>query len=130
VGPFELRAGGFGTFGSGRTVRVLWIGVGGETDRLRALAGRVEDATEPLGFPREKRPFAAHLTLARVRDDADRVTRERLHAALQPFLSKESAAPAIPSLRADRVSLMQSTLQRGGAVYRAVEVVQLQGARS
>ncbi|MGH7322301.1 MAG: RNA 2',3'-cyclic phosphodiesterase, partial [Candidatus Rokuibacteriota bacterium] len=95
--PFELRPEGLGTFHGGRnphftrkfpreaypsTLRVLWVGVSGDTDRLADLAARIETALEPHGVEREKRPFSAHLTLARVRDEADRATRERLSHAL------------------------------------------------
>jgi 2'-5' RNA ligase len=144
VAPFELRPEGLGTFHGGRNphftrqyrrerypsnVRVLWVGVEGDTALLAELAARVEAAISPLGFPTEKRPFAAHLTLARVRDEASKETRERLSSALAPFVSKsgvvvgvfdEARVPKFPRLRVESLSLMQSTLQRGGAVYRAL----------
>ncbi len=146
---FELRPEGLGTFHGGRnlhftrkfpreaypsTVRVLWVGLSGETDRLAELAARIETALEPHGVEREKRPFSAHLTLARVRDEADRATRERLSHALAPYASRSTMVvgrfdadrvPRFPPFRVDRVSLMQSTLQRGGAVYHAVETFAL-----
>ena len=141
---FDLQPSGIGAFHGGRNqhftrsypresypqnIRVLWVGVHGDTAALAALADRVEGALNPLGFPREKRAFSAHLTLARVREDASRETRIALSEALRPFLSEGSITPAVfdasrvpqfPSFRADRVSLMRSTLQRGGAVYDAV----------
>jgi 2'-5' RNA ligase len=144
VASFELRPEGFGAFHGGRNLhytrqhpreayptnmRVLWVGIGGETRRLAELAGRVEAALQPLGFPGEKRTFAAHLTLARVREDADVETRRRLAEALQPYLSKSTEAvgryrpelvPVFPPFRAEHVSLMRSTLGRGGATYDAL----------
>ena len=141
VAPFDLQPSGIGAFHGGRSqhftreypresypqnIRVLWVGVHGDTAALAALADRVEGALNPLGFPREKRAFSAHLTLARVRDDASRETRIALSEALRPFLSEGSITPAVfdaarvpvfPAFRAERVSLMRSTLLRGGAVY-------------
>jgi 2'-5' RNA ligase len=119
AGAFELRPEGVGTFG-GRRPRVVWVGVGGETSRLAALADRVEQAISPLGFPREQRAFSAHLTLARVREDASPAAREAIAAGGAAF-----RAPVFTSFRVERVSLMRSTLQRGGAVYDAVSVVEL-----
>ncbi|MBW2674304.1 MAG: RNA 2',3'-cyclic phosphodiesterase, partial [Deltaproteobacteria bacterium] len=49
--------------------RILWLGVGGEIDRLAALQEAIEsDLERECGFPGEKRPFKAHLTLGRARD--------------------------------------------------------------
>jgi hypothetical protein len=67
-------------------LRVLWVGFRpADRDALVALADRVELALNPLGFPREKRPFSPHLTLARTRDDADRASREALYRAVEPY---------------------------------------------
>jgi len=120
VAPFALQPRGIGSFGGWRGLRVVWVGVGGETKALAALAGRVEDALAPLGFERERRRFAAHLTLARVREDASPDERERLHDALARF---EPAA--YEAFRVERFSLMRSTLQRGGAVYEALASFEL-----
>lgn len=56
---FELFLRGGGTFGG----RVLWVGVAGDADALRALA---DDVRRAVGVT-EERPFRAHLTLARGR---------------------------------------------------------------
>lgn len=115
VSPFTLQPRSIGSFGGRRNLRVVWIGIEGDVNALAGLAGRVEKALAPLGVPAEQRAFAAHLTLARVRADAAPADRERLHDLL-----RGSAPPDIPAFRVERVSLMQSTLQRGGAVYAAL----------
>lgn len=146
VAPFELRPDGLGTFHGGQNphftrrfpretrhhnVRALWVGIGGETERLADLASRADAALASLGFPTETRRFTAHLTLARVRADVDRATRERLWRTLEPYVSKSTMVvgrfdpgqvPRFPPFRVDRVSLMQSTLAPDGATYRALEV--------
>jgi 2'-5' RNA ligase len=118
-------------------LRVLWVGFRpADRDGLVALADRVERALDPLGFPREQRPFSPHLTLARTRDDADRASREAAYRALEPYLSastrtgsfRPELVPEFPQFKADHVSLMQSTLQRGGAVYQALTKFPLVGA--
>jgi 2'-5' RNA ligase len=120
VAPFALQPDRIGSFGGRRGLRVIWAGVGGETAALTGLAQRVEDALAPLGFDRERRPFAAHLTLARVREDASPAERERLYDALARL-----ATPPVAPLRVERFCLMRSTLQRGGAVYDAVATFEL-----
>ncbi|MBD2868923.1 RNA 2',3'-cyclic phosphodiesterase [Paenibacillus arenilitoris] len=65
-GPFPLRLDGAGTFGSPPAApRVLWAAVIGGRDALTALHLSVAQATLPLGFAKEERPYSPHVTLAR-----------------------------------------------------------------
>ena len=64
---FSLFLNGTGTFPNLRRPRVLWIGIGGETDLLCKLQNSIETALEEKGFPREDRVFTPHLTVGRVR---------------------------------------------------------------
>ena len=121
VAPFELTPLGVGSFG-GRSVRVIWIGLGGDEGALSDLAENVETALEPLGFDREQRDFNAHLTLARVRDDATPADRLRLHEAITRF-----DAPVFPSFRVTHFVLMQSILGQGSAHYRPLAKFPLTG---
>ncbi|WP_309120085.1 RNA 2',3'-cyclic phosphodiesterase [Paenibacillus sp.] len=84
--PFELSLGGFGTFGRGRAAPdILWCGVAGGTDELRALHARVDAAAASCGVARDTRPFRAHITAARkYRGDAPFAAHASLLAALPP----------------------------------------------
>ncbi len=121
VASFDLTPLGIGSFG-GRNVRVIWIGLGGDEGALADLAEDVEHALAPLGFPSEQRAFNAHLTLARVRDDAAPADRARLHDALTRF-----DAPRFPTFRVTEFVLMQSILGAGGARYRPLARLALTG---
>ena len=61
---FELAIAENGFFPNAKAPRVFWIGVG-PSDRLLALAKRVDDVVAELGLAREERPYSPHLTLAR-----------------------------------------------------------------
>lgn len=121
--PLRLQPGGLGSFGGRRNMRVVWLGVGGETDALAALASSVDEAVAPFGFERERRRFAAHLTLARVRETAPLDERARLHAALAAI-----DTPAFTPFTAGHLSLMRSTLSPSGARYDALATFRLGGA--
>jgi 2'-5' RNA ligase len=121
--PFEVTPLGVGSFGGPRNLRVIWVGVGGDGGALANLAERVAGAMAPRGFAKEARSFNAHLTLGRVRDTAGRDDRARLHDALSRF-----DPPDYPAFRVDHVSLMESTLGPGGAVYRQLAEYPLEGA--
>ncbi|WEH42950.1 RNA 2',3'-cyclic phosphodiesterase [Streptomyces sp. AM 2-1-1] len=61
--PPGLALRGSGTFDD----RVLWSGVDGDLDALRALAADVRTAVRDQGVAFAERPFRPHLTLARAR---------------------------------------------------------------
>lgn len=64
-GPFDLSLKGAGTFGHRDSASVIWVGIKDTGQTLYKLQADLESALEPLGFPREDRPFKPHLTLAR-----------------------------------------------------------------
>jgi 2'-5' RNA ligase len=67
---FRVRAKGLGAFPDALSPKVLWLGVEAEGGALDALSAAIDDALHGIGFPKEKRKFHAHLTLARVKDAA------------------------------------------------------------
>jgi 2'-5' RNA ligase len=93
--PAILRLRGLGAFPQPERPKVIWLGVAGESEsnqgRLLSLARAVEDWMAELGFPREERPYRAHLTLGRVRD------RHQPRPARRPVGSRgDSQAPLSP----------------------------------
>ncbi len=116
IEPFELqvRPANIGSFGGAR-VRVVWVGLEGDVDGLATMASRVDAALAPLRFPRERRPFAAHLTLARVPDRASPEERRRLADVVARF-----RPPALPSMILTKAGLIRSVLGPGGSVYHEI----------
>ena len=102
---FEARLGGVGTFGRGRAVRVLWLGVEAGAAELTALAGQAEKACRRVGLAPEPRPFNPHLTLARARD----------RGGVQ--VSELPPLPAVPAWTVDEFALFQSRVTPAGAIY-------------
>jgi 2'-5' RNA ligase len=107
--PFILQAKGIGTFPTPKAPRVVWLGVEGEVARLSALADKVESVCAGLKFPKEDRPFKAHLTLGRVKSPRGR---SALVTMLESFKDAD-----LGEFKADAVSVMKSELKRTGAVY-------------
>jgi RNA 2',3'-cyclic 3'-phosphodiesterase len=104
--PFDAVLAELGTFPSTRRAKILWIGIGAGSDRLRALAADVDDALAPLGFECEKRPYVPHLTSGRVRG--------------RPLNFDLASGAGGMRFRVKRVELMESTLAAEGATYRTV----------
>lgn len=107
AGAFSLSLENVGSFG-GKSPRVVWVGLGGETERLSALAESIDKAFALHGFEREKRPFKPHLTLARVREGAE-----------VEALSKAIREVRLPrrEFTAERLIFMKSTLSPTGSIY-------------
>ena len=83
-GPCVLTVTGIGVFPHAERPNVVWAGLDG-AQTLVDLAADLESGLEPLGFARENRPFAPHLTLARVKFRPPESLRELLsrHAKTQ-----------------------------------------------
>lgn len=65
--PFDIMIRGMGIFGSKRHPRVLWLGLGGDIDRMAVFRDDLQNALQPFGLKPERRPFRPHLTLGRFR---------------------------------------------------------------
>jgi 2'-5' RNA ligase len=120
VSPFQLEVKDLGVFPNLRRVQVVWVGVGGEVDKLAKLQQRLESNLAGLGFAPERRRFTPHLTLARLRDRASLEEREGLGKLIAS--TKFEAAYTFP---VDAVSLMRSQLTREGAIYSRIGSVEL-----
>jgi 2'-5' RNA ligase len=71
LAPFRFQLGGSGAFPNSRRARVIWIGATEGAGPMAAVAGAVNAGLAPLGYEAETRPFRSHLTVARLRDQAD-----------------------------------------------------------
>jgi len=108
--PFEVKVEGLGCFPPGGGVDVLWVGLKDLSGQLAACQAKCEDLIEPLGFPRERRRFSPHLTLARNRD---RTNGPKIRAAL-------AAEPptVVGTQTVTGVTFYQSTLTPQGPIYK------------
>jgi 2'-5' RNA ligase len=61
---FKLNISGIGNFPGKGSIRVLWLGLGGETDRLNVLQNMIDASLKNLGFAVEKRSYTPHITIA------------------------------------------------------------------
>lgn len=115
--PFEIALGGIGAFPSLRGPRVVWVGMEAGAEALTALQAEVEARLQPVGFPRERRPFSAHLTLGRVRSPRNL---DRLAEAVARTPSR-----GLGSMDVARIELMRSQLSPQGSIYTVLETFPL-----
>lgn len=107
--PYSITFGGLGVFPPKGAPRVVWVGLidgGEETVRLRdAVQSRLEEA----GAPRDPRPFAPHLTLARWRDGRPRDRR-----------AVRESRERLATVRVEGVTLFESRPSSAGPAYTAL----------
>lgn len=118
-----LTLDGIGAFPNTRRPNVVWVGVGGDVERTQKLADQIDRACAALGFPRETRPFSAHLTLGRVKRD--------VRPSDQQFVGEMIAHAQVGELgrfRVERVSIMKSDLRPTGSVYTQLSAFELSPA--
>jgi len=109
--PIDFTLQGIGAFPNTRNPKVVWAGLrtcAPLPDLQRQLAGGLE----ALGFQKDPKPFAAHITLGRVRDN-------RARDALRSLL-EERQDRCFGEFQAGRLALIESDLQPSGPVYTTV----------
>jgi 2'-5' RNA ligase len=113
IEPFDMTVHGAGAFPSPRRPSVVWVGIEAD-ERLAGLQAKIEAALESIGFPREDRPFAPHLTIGRAK---------RKGARPPEFQGLDDALARLSyedTFRVSAVDVMRSHLMPGGAVYEVV----------
>lgn len=107
----ELQLAGCGVFCDSRgKVNALWAGV---TPRapLASLHRKVDQAMIRAGLAPEHRAYQPHVTLARLPGSAGPV---------EPFLAAHAALTS-PPFRIEHMTLYESSLGSGGAIYEPIE---------
>lgn len=99
---------GAGVFPNFQQPRVVWLGM--HDSPLAELARGVDDAMATVSFPRETRPFNAHLTVARIDRPLTAGQRGTLHDWVRQV-------PTLTMVTVRGVALMQSELGPRGPVY-------------
>jgi 2'-5' RNA ligase len=114
---FDVAIGGAGAFPSVARPRALWLAVTAGAAELGATARSLDDRLGEVGWPRDERPYRAHLTLARsdgVRAGPD--VARRLIAAAAAFET---------SFRAESLVLFESISGGGPARYETLHEARL-----
>lgn len=113
--PLRLELQGVGAFGSPGHPRVLWAGIPAPPEELFALQRSCADVVRAAGVVLEARPFAAHVTLGRVRPGAA-AGAAALTSLLQCHINTPFGCAPVRTLR-----LVRSRLEARGPVYQTLQ---------
>ena len=119
VPPITLEIRGMGAFPDLNRPRVIWLGINGQLAPLLSLQRDLEEVFSKLGFPKENRPFRAHLTMGRVKVPKGII-------GLAPSVEAEGNLMA-GNFTVGEITLFQSSLSPQGAIYSKLAAFPLQG---
>ena len=105
----NLKIEKLGVFPDARRPRVIWCGVTGDVENLSGLQKQLDSDFAGIGFPREDRPFRAHLTLGRIKDSHGLT---RINEALTKYIAFTAG-----EFVCKKLILFQSCLTPQGAIY-------------
>lgn len=105
---FPAALSGIGAFPKLSYPRVIWVGMEKGKDKIKEIYDFLEIELTKVGFQKEERPFAAHLTVGRVKSTKHR---QNLVSSIETL----KFSPTI--LNVDHITLFQSTLTPQGPIY-------------
>jgi 2'-5' RNA ligase len=113
--PFEVEFSGLGAFPSLNRINVVWVGIKQGREQLDDIFHQLEPKFRQIGLPPDDKGFSPHLTIARVRSNANK-------AALADFVSsmREQDFGKMP---VRTVRLKKSTLTPRGPIYTTIHEV-------
>jgi RNA 2',3'-cyclic 3'-phosphodiesterase len=117
---FRLGAGSIGAFSSMRNPRVIWAGLTGDNQRLKALQADLHGGLRQWEQDPETRPYHPHLTLGRVRPIGSRELR-----SVSEVLATITPEP-FGEWPVNDFALMQSKLSPHGAKHSVLATFHLQ----
>ncbi len=118
---FDLEVSGLGAFPPSGEPRVFWLGVTSGGDALRRINRELAARLQPLGFEAERRPYSAHLTIARVKE----ISRGLSYRDLRNMLTTRTRPAEAGNCRVEAVTVFRSRVSSKGAVYEGLQRVRL-----
>jgi 2'-5' RNA ligase len=118
--PFALRVSGVGAFPTARRPKIIWTGITDGAESLQRLNAALEVQMLELGcYRKEERSYTPHLTLGRVKGDADSFA---LASEIPKRLAWDGGRAAV-----DEVLVYSSETNREGPIYTVIGRAPLTG---
>jgi len=117
IRPFEISIKDIGAFPNINYPRVIWAGLDKGRAESKILAEKINEEVLKIGFQKESRPFAPHLTIGRVRSPKNK---DVLKDKILTIQLKAYSLQLIGS-----IALFKSTLTPKGPTYTKLHEVNL-----
>ena len=116
IQSFQITLKNIGVFPNQNYIKVAWIGVE-NTETLKQIAETIDKKLQNLGFEKEKRPFSAHLTIARVKSARNK---EKLIQLINKYQNTE-----FQKIQIDKIIIKKSALTQKGPIYTNLKEITL-----
>lgn len=125
---FEMQLTECGCFPPRGPVRIVWVGTHDGSGALQECVNAVEEEMDGIGFPKESRPFSAHLTIGRrvsrnTRERCGEGYFERSASGIRAAVERCMVKPVRQSV--GELILMSSVLSPKGSLYSVVTKAKL-----
>lgn len=107
--PLKFHA--VGCFPNFENPRVLFMNVYSPDKSILAAAAQIETALETIGFPKEKRRFKPHMTLARIKN---------IYTGFEDVI-KDFEKVVFTKVNSYSVNIIESRLTQEGPIYKIIE---------
>jgi len=108
---FEIEIKALGMYPNNQRPRVIWLGINAE-NHLILLHNQLDQALKGEGIKSDRRPFSPHLTIGRVRRNADQESIIQIGKILSQF-----KIASLGSIKIDEILYYQSVLTPQGPIY-------------
>ena len=109
--PFTLTVSETGCFPNTSKPSVLYLGVGGNIEALKALVLKINDKMSQIGFKKDSELFIPHITVAKINYP------QKFNPDLSMFLN--STYDEV-EFSVDKIQLLESKTLKEGAVYKTL----------
>lgn len=106
---FKLGVCDLGVFPAIKSARIIWIGIKEGEEEILKLATILEEKLSVAGFPKENRPFSAHITIGRVKSP---INRSDLASRIQQMQNIPKILSSVTN-----IILFKSILTPSGSIY-------------
>lgn len=120
IPALDLTIQGIGVFPNPKRPRIVWLGLEDHSKQLKMLQRNIEQQMELLGFAPEQRSFSPHLTVGRVKKNADWSAVAKLGEAIAQI-----DAGINIDWPCEAISLVKSDLRPTGPIYTSLYHYQL-----
>jgi 2'-5' RNA ligase len=112
---FSLKISGFGSFPGRECLRVVFLGIAGDIDKLGWLQQEIESGLEAIGFMKEKRHYTPHITIGQnIILKSEKNSIKHLDDNIK-----------LPEIRVDRVHLFKSEQAGSKRIYTPIRTYDL-----
>jgi 2'-5' RNA ligase len=116
---FEIEIKALGMYPNNQRPRVIWLGINAE-NHLILLHNQLDQALKGEGIKSDRRPFSPHLTIGRVRRNADQESIIQIGRILSQF-----KIASFGSIKIDEILYYQSVLTPQGPIYTILQSTSL-----